>query len=132
MLLTGGPSSVWDVSAGRALRRLQREEHGLIYADGLGRVRLEAAARRADLRGHPNPTSLGRFSIGDTAAALGSYTTALRRDDGADGVEDAVTFRYRRSSDAGRQQVWTLNEALEIPAGRRAGIVGGNRRLGCD
>ena len=116
MLLTGGPRSVWDVSAGRALRRLQREEHGLIYADGLGRVRLEAAARRADLRGHPNPTSLARFSIGDTAAALGSYATALRRDDGADGVEDAVTFRYRRSSDAGRQQVWTLNEALEIPA----------------
>ena len=116
MLLTGGPRSVWDVSAGRALRRLQREEHGLIYADGLGRVRLEAAARRADLRGHPNPTSLARFSIGDTAAAPGSYATALRRDDGADGVEDAVTFRYRRSSDAGRQQVWTLNEALEIPA----------------
>lgn len=116
-LLTGGPRSVWDVSAGRALRRLQREEHGLIYADGLGRVRLEAASRRADVRSHANPVSAARFSIGDTAAGTGPYATALRRDDGADGVEDSVTFRYRRSSDAGRQQVWTLNEALEIPAG---------------
>ena len=116
-LLTGGPRSVWDVSAGRALRRLQREEHGLIYADGLGRIRLEAASRRADVRGHANPTLMARFSIGDTAAGTGPYATALRRDDGADGVEDSGTFRYRRSSDAGRQQVWTLNEALEIPAG---------------
>ncbi len=116
-LLTGGPRSVWDVSAGRALRRLQREEHGLIYADGLGRVRLEAASRRADVRGHSTPASLARFSIGDTAAAPGPYATALRRDDGADNVEDSVTFRYRRSSDAGRQRVWDLNEALEIPAG---------------
>ena len=117
MLLTGGPRSVWDVSAGRALRRLQREEHGLIYADGLGRVRLESAARRAGVRSHSNPTSMARFSIGDSAAAHGPYATALRRDDGTGRVEDAVTFRYRRSSDAGRQQVWTLNEALEIPAG---------------
>ena len=116
-LLTGGPRSVWDVSAGRALRRLQREEHGLIYADGLGRVRLEATSRRASVRSHSNPASLARFSIEDTATASGPYATALRRDDGADNVEDSVTFRYRRSSDAGRQQVWTLNEALEIPAG---------------
>ena len=117
MLLTGGPRSVWDVSAGRALRRLQREEHGLIYADGLGRVRLEASSRRAGLRSHLNPTSIARFSIGDTASTQAPYTIALRRDDGADGVEEAVTFRYRRSSDAGRQQVWTLSETLEIPAG---------------
>lgn len=117
MLLTGAPRSVWDVSAGRALRRLQREEHGLIYADGLGRVRLEAAARRTDVRSHSNPASLARFAISDTAAGPGPYATTLRRDDGADSVEDAVTFRYRRSSDEGRQQVWRLNEALEIPAG---------------
>ena len=117
MLLTGGPRSVWDVSADRALRRLQREEHGLIYADGLGRVRLEASSRRAGVRSHSNPVSLARFSIGNIAAAPGPYATALRRDDGADGVEESVTFRYRRPSDAGRQQVWTLNETLEIPAG---------------
>ena len=116
-LLTGGPRSIWDVSAGRALRRLQREEHGFSYADGLGRVRLEAASRRVGVRSHANPASLARFTIADTAAGDGPYATALQRNDGADAVEDAVTFRYRRSSDAGRQQVWSLNEALEIPGG---------------
>ena len=116
MLLTGGPRSVWDVSAGRALRRLQREEHGYIYADGLGRVRLEAAATRAAIRNHAAPTTLARFSITDTAAGPGPYVAALRRHEG-DAPEQSVTFRYRRSSDAGRQQVWTLNETLEIPAG---------------
>ena len=115
-LLTGGPRAVWDVSAGRALRRLQREEHGFIYTDGLGRVRLEAASARAVVSNHATPTSLARFTIGDTAGANGPYAATVRRDDGAGGVEDSTTFRYRRSSDAGRQQVWSLNEALEIPA----------------
>lgn len=116
-LLTGGPRSVWNVSAARALRRLQREEHGIIYADGLGRVRLEAASVRSAIRTHADPASLARFSVGDSIDSAGAYTTGLRRDDGSDGVEDAVTFRYRRSSDAGRQRVWDLNETLEIPAG---------------
>ena len=122
VLLTGGPRAVWDVSAGRALRRLQREEHGLIYADGLGRVRLEAASARAAVRNHKTPATLARFAIADTAAGTGNgngnspYAAALRRSDGADAVEDAVTFRYRRASDAGPQQVWSLNETLEIPA----------------
>ena len=115
VLLTGGPRAVWDVSAGRALRRLQREEHGLIYADGLGRVRLEAASARAAVRSHQTPTTLARFAIADTAAGTGPYAAALRRSDAA-ALEDVVTFRYRRSSDAGRQQVWSLNETLQIPA----------------
>ena len=116
MLLTGGPRSVWGVSAGQALRRLQREEHGFIYADGLGRVRLEAATRRESLRNRPDPASAARFSIGDIANTDDPYAMALHRDDGANAVEDSVTFRYRRSSDEGRQRVWSLNEALEIPA----------------
>ncbi len=116
VLLTGGPRAVWDVSAGRALRRLQREEHGLIYADGLGRVRFEAASVRAGVRSHQTPGSLARFAIADTAAGTDAYAAGLRRGEDT-GVEDAVTFRYRRSSDAGQQQVWSLNEPLEIPAG---------------
>ena len=116
-LLTGGPRSVWDVSAARALRRLQREEHGFIYADGLGRVRLEAASRRSEIQGHQDPVSLARFCVGDAADSTGPYASLIRRDDGAASVEDSVTFRYRRSSDAGRQQVWRLNEPLEIPGG---------------
>lgn len=117
LLLTGGPRSVWDVSAARALRRLQREENGLIYVDGVGRVRLEAATVRSAIRSHQDPASLAAHSIGDAASGSAPHATALARDDGADAVEDAVAFRYRRSSDAGRQQVWTLNETLEIPAG---------------
>lgn len=117
MLLTGGPRSVWDVSAARALRRLQREEHGLIYADGLGRVRLEAASVRSAIWDHAAPASLARFTIEGGSDAAGAYAVGLRRDDGSDGAEDIVTFRYRRSSDTGRQQVWDLNEPLEIPAG---------------
>ena len=116
-LLTGGPRSIWDVSAARALRHLQREEHGFIYADGHGRVRMEAASVRAALRASVSPAPDARFSVADTAAGTGPYATALRRDDGADDAEESVTFRYRRSSDAGRQQVWSLGETLELPAG---------------
>lgn len=115
VLLTGGPRAVWDVSAGRALRRLQREEHGLIYADGLGRVRLEAASVRAGVRNHQTPGSLARFAIGEAAGGTGAYAGGLRRSEDT-ALEDAVTFRYRRSSDSGRQLVWSLNETLEIPA----------------
>lgn len=117
LLLTGGPRSVWDASAAAALRRLQREEHGFIYTDGLGRVRMEAASVRATLRESADPPPYAKFSVSDTAAGVGPYATALRRDDGADSVEDSITFRYRRSADAGRQQVWNLGETLELPAG---------------
>ena len=116
-LVTGGPRSVWEVSAANALRRLQREENGLIYADGLGRIRLEAASRRAAIRSHQNPAALARVSVSDRADAGMAYIAAARRDDGAAAVEDAVTFRYRRLADAGRQQVWSLNEPLEVMAG---------------
>lgn len=117
LLLSGGPRPVWDVAASRALRRLQREEHGLIYADGLGRIRLEAAQTRAAVRSHDTPTQLSRFSIADTARRDGPYAAALRRNDGADAVERAVTFRYRRLADAGRRRVWLLNETLAVNAG---------------
>ena len=75
------------------------------------------ASRRAEIRSHQDPISLARFSVGDTAESTGPYASVIRRDDGAASVEDSVTFRYRRSSDAGRQQVWRLNEPLEIPGG---------------
>ena len=77
-LLTGGPRSVWDVSAARALRRLQREEHGLIYVDGLGRVRLEASSVRAGVYGHDNPTTLAGAVVTDTAGGENPYAAGLR------------------------------------------------------
>ncbi len=123
VLLTGGARSVWEVSAARALRRLQREEHGLIYTDGHGRVRLEAATLRSDMRAHDRPASLARTAVSDTSANAGPYASNLRRDDGASATEDAVVFRYRRLVDEGRQRVWSLNEPLAIDAGQERLIL---------
>ena len=117
ILLTGGPRSVWDVSAGRALRRLQREEHGLIYADGRGRVRLEASSVRAAIRDHSDPTMLAKVVVSDTADEEGPHIAGLRRNDGAADVEQTVAFRYRRLADEGMQRVWSLNESLTLNAG---------------
>lgn len=118
VLLTGGARSVWEVSAARALRRLQREEHGLIYTDGHGRVRLESSTRRSDIRSHADPASLARTTVADTAGATGPYAADLRWDDGASASEGAVVFRYRRLADEGPQRVWSLNEPLAVDAGR--------------
>ena len=118
VLLTGGARSLWEVSAARALRRLQREENGLIYTDGHGWVRLEAATLRSDIRAHDDPVSLARTTLADTSAGSGPYASALRWDDGASATEDAVVFRYRRLVDEGRQRVWSLNEPLAIDAGQ--------------
>lgn len=123
VLLTGGARSVWEVSAMRALRRLQREEHGLIYTDGHGRVRLEASTLRSDIRSHIDPASLARTTVADTADAAGPYASNLRRDDGASATEDAVVFRYRRLVDEGPQRVWNLNEPLAIDAGQERLIL---------
>ena len=118
VLLTGGARSVWEVSAARALRRLQREEHGLIYTDGHGRVCLESSTRRSEIRGRADPASLARITLADTAGGAGPYTANLRRDDGASATEDAVVFRYRRLVDEGPQKVWSLNEPLAIDPGQ--------------
>ena len=118
VLLTGGARSVWEVSAARALRRLQREEHGLIYTDGQGRVRLESATRRSAVYSHDDPTTLARVTVGDTAAGSSAYASQLRWDDGAYAREDAVVFRYRRLVDEGSQRIWNLNEPLAVDAGR--------------
>lgn len=114
VLLTGGPRAVWDKSALAALRRVQREEHGLIYADGLGRIRLEAAAVRSAIRRRANPTAPARFAIAAASAGPGPYAADLLWNDGAAAVEKRVSFRYRRPVDAGRQTVWRLSEPLAI------------------
>ena len=116
VLLTGGARSVWEVSAARALRRLQREEHGLIYTDGHGRVRLESTTRRSDIRSHANPVSLAMITVADTAGDASAYASSLRWDDGASETEEAAVFRYRRLADQGPQRVWSLNEPLAIDA----------------
>ena len=115
LVVTGGARSVWEVSAARALRRLQREEHGLIYTDGHGRVRLEASTLRSGIRANSDPASLARATVGDAAGGASPYSSNLRWDDGVSATEDAVVFRYRRLADEGTQRVWSLNE----PPGHR-------------
>ena len=117
LLLTGGPRSVWDVAVGQALQRVQREEHGLIYADGRGHVRLETSAVRAGIRAHNDPTQLAKASLSDTVVGSEAYAARLKWDDGAAAVENSVSFRYRRPADEGLQRVWSLNEPLTLPAG---------------
>ena len=123
VLLTGGARSVWEVSAARALRRLQREEHGLIYTDGHGRVRLESATQRSDIRSHADPASLATTTVTDTAGGVSPYASNLRWDDGAPAMEEATVFRYRRLVDDGPQKVWNLNEPLAIDAGQERLIL---------
>ena len=129
-LRSGGPRSVWDITAGTALRRLQREENGLLYADGLGRVCLEGNAVRAAVRAHADPATLARFAIGDTAggAGAGAYAGGIVRDDGGAAMEDVVTFRYHRPADQGRQTVWSLNETLAAPAGGELRLLAASDR----
>ena len=128
LLRSGGPRAVWDVTAGMALRRLQREENGLVYADGLGRVRLESDAVRAAVRRNPNPAALAKIVVADTAGdavALSASPYAAEREwsDNAGAVENPVTFRYRRSADHGRQRIWSLNEPLAVPPGGSRTLV---------
>lgn len=127
-LRLGGPRAVWDVTAGMALRRLQREENGLVYADGLGRVRLESDAVRAAVRSNPNPAALAKIAISDvaedaaasSASASSPYAAGRGWSDNAGGVENPLTFRYRRAADHGRQRIWSLNEPLAVsPGGSR-------------
>ena len=127
-LRSGGPRSVWDITAGTALRRLQREENGLVYADGLGRVCLEGNAVRAAVRAHADPATLARVTLGDTAGGAGAYAGGIVRDDGGAAVENAVTFRYHRPADQGRQTVWSLNEPLAVPAGGELRLLAASDR----
>lgn len=141
LLRSGGPRAVWDVTAGQALRRLQREENGLLYADGLGRVRLESDAGRAAVRSSPNPAALARFAVADTAgdavsspaspssssasrsATAAPYAAGREWNDNAGAVESPLTFRYRRAADHGRQRIWSLNEPLDVPPGGSRTLV---------
>ena len=123
LLLSGGPRAVWYVTAGRALRRLQREENGLLYVDGLGRVRLEAGSVREAIRDNADPTALAKVAVSGVAGEANPFASSLRWDDGAGAVENHVTFRYQRSSDNGRQLVWSLNEPLAVAAGGNRLVV---------
>ena len=88
-LVASSPRALWRVSAAAALADLAEEENGRIYVDGRGYFRLEAADHRQS-----GPHAASRATLRDTSAA-GAYFSALEWDEGSEGVENSVIFRYR-------------------------------------
>lgn len=107
------PRALWGWSAAAALAAVAREANGLVYQDGRGYARLEAAGHRA---GAAHQSS--RVALGDGSAA-GPYFAELTVKEGGDGVENGVIFRYRRVENRGLQEIWRLRETAAIPAGER-------------
>lgn len=110
-LIATEPRALWRVSAEAALESLAEEENGLIYMDGRGYFRLESAGHR-----QAAPHTAIRATLRDTSA-VGPYFTDLVWDEGRAGMENAVTFRYRRGDNKGLQEIWRLGDVPVIPAG---------------
>ena len=110
-LVASSPRALWRVSAAAALADLAEEENGRIYVDGRGYFRLEDADHR-----HSGPHAASRATLRDTAAA-GAYFSALEWDEGSEGVENSVIFRYRLAVSQGAQEIWRLRDVPAIPAG---------------
>ena len=110
-LVASSPRALWRTSAAAALADLAEEEIGRIYVDGRGYFRLEDADHR-----HSGPHAASRATLRDTSAA-GAYFSALEWDEGSDGVENSVVFRYRQAVNAGAQEIWRLRDVPAIPAG---------------
>ena len=112
-LIADAPRALWEVTAAQALNALQRESDGFIYQDGRGYLRLETAGHRA-AGAH---TAVQAVFADDPAAS--PALSQLAADSGADGIENVLTFRYRRAENRGLQEIWRLRETAAIPAGSR-------------
>lgn len=110
-LVATEPRALWQMEAGAALDALSAEEGGLIYLDGRGYARLEAAGHR-DSGAHA--VNLATFR--DTSAA-GPYFSDLAWNEGVDGLENSVIFRYRWGANQGLREIWRLGDVTAIPAG---------------
>ena len=111
VLVSSGPRAVWRTTARQGLNAVQEEEDGFIYVDGRGYLRLEAAGHR-----DAAPHTASRVTL-NTAKASSPYLSGLTWDDGSDGLENSVSFRYRRLESHGLQEIWRLREVAAIPAG---------------
>ena len=111
-LVASSPRALWRISAAAALAGLAEEENGRIYVDGRGYFRLEAADHRQS-----GPHAASRATLRDTSAT-GAYFSALEWDEGSEGVENSVVFRYRQALNQGAQEVWRLRDVPAIPAGQ--------------
>ena len=110
-LIAKEPRALWRISARRALYELQDEEDGFIYFDGVGYIRLEASGHRST-----GAHATARATFRDTKANS-PYFSHLSWDDGSDGVENDITFRYHLEEDQGLQEIWKLRDVPGIPAG---------------
>ena len=110
-LVASSPRALWRISAAAALADLAEEENGRIYADGRGYFRLESADHRQS-----GPHAASRATLRDTSAT-GAYFSALEWDEGSEGVENSVIFRYRLAVSQGAQEIWRLRDVPAIPAG---------------
>ena len=88
VLIAGEPRTLWRISARTALHAVQDEEDGFIYIDGLGYLRLEESGHRGS-----GSHSASRATFQDTRSNS-PYVSRLSWDDGSDGVENDITFRY--------------------------------------
>ena len=111
-LVASSPRALWRISAAAALSSLAEEENGRIYVDGRGYFRLEAADHRQS-----GPHAASRATLRDTSAT-GAYFSALEWDEGSEGVENSVVFRYRQALNQGAQEIWRLRDVPAIPAGQ--------------
>ncbi len=111
VLVANQPRALWRISARDALYRLQNEEDGFLYIDGEGYFRLEASGHR-DSGSHTVSRATFRGAKDESP-----YFSNLSWDDGSEGVENDVTFRYHPEDNQGLQEIWQLRDVPAIPAG---------------
>lgn len=117
MLIATQPRALWRTSARQALSAVQDEEDGFIYIDGLGYLRMEESGHRGS-----GSHSVSRTTLKDTKVNS-PYVSKLNWDDGSDGVENDVTFRYHLEDDLGLQEIWRLRDVPAIPAGESRDLL---------
>ncbi|MFB3119101.1 MAG: hypothetical protein ACE1Y2_01075 [Stenotrophomonas maltophilia] len=111
ILIAKEPRAVWRSTARAALNRLQDEEDGFLYIDGLGFIRLEVSSHRSS-----GSHATSRATL-QSSKASSPYISELSWDDGSDGVENDVTFRYHLEDNQNLQEIWKLRDVPAIPAG---------------
>lgn len=116
-LISTQPRALWRTSARQALSAVQDEEDGFIYIDGLGYLRMEESGHRGS-----GSHSSSRATLKDTRVNS-PYVSQLSWDDGSDGLENDVTFRYHLEDDQGLQEIWRLRDVPAIPAGESRDLL---------
>ena len=123
ILIAKEPRAVWRSTVRTALNRLQDEENGFLYIDRLGFIRLEVSSHRSSGSHDNSRATLQR------GKASSPYISELSWDDGSDGVENDVTFRYHLEDNQNLQEIWKLRDVPAIPGGSNPGFFGRKHRL---